>query len=51
LFFDLPVVFDLEVQPFLFRWDDDTPAHRRHAAGGGDADVQWIDIDLATCST
>src|SRR5437899_2194746 len=26
LFFDLPVVFDLDVQPFPFRWDDDTPA-------------------------
>ena len=46
LFFDLPVVFDLEVQPFPFRWDDDTPARVGvMPRGGGDADVQWIDID------
>jgi carotenoid cleavage oxygenase len=46
LFFDLPVVFDLEVQPFPFRWDDDTPARIGvMPRGGGDADVQWIDID------
>jgi carotenoid cleavage dioxygenase len=46
LFFDLPVVFDLEVQPFPFRWDDDTPARIGvMPRGGGNADVQWIDID------
>jgi carotenoid cleavage oxygenase len=46
LFFDLPVVFDLEVQPFPFRWDDDTPARVGvMPRGGGDSDVQWIDID------
>jgi carotenoid cleavage dioxygenase len=46
LFFDLPVVFDLEVQPFPFRWDDDTPARVGvMPRNGGDADVQWLDID------
>jgi carotenoid cleavage dioxygenase len=46
LWFDLPVVFDLEVQPFPFRWDDDTPARVGvMPRAGGDADVQWIDID------
>ncbi len=46
LFFDLPVVFDLETQPFPFRWDDDTPARVGvMPRGGGDADVQWFDVD------
>jgi carotenoid cleavage dioxygenase-like enzyme len=46
LFFDLPVVFDLEVQPFPFRWDDATPARIGvMPRDGGDSDVQWIDID------
>jgi carotenoid cleavage dioxygenase len=46
LFFDLPVVFDLETQPFPFRWDDDTPARVGvMPRSGGDADVQWIDVD------
>ncbi|MGH8977874.1 MAG: carotenoid oxygenase family protein [Acidimicrobiia bacterium] len=46
LFFDLPVVFDLAVQPFPFRWDADSPARIGvMPRDGGDADVQWIDID------
>ena len=46
LFFDLPVVFDLEVQPFPFRWDDDTPARVGvMPRTGGDADVRWVDVD------
>jgi carotenoid cleavage oxygenase len=46
LFFDLPVVFDLETQPFPFRWDDDTPARVGvMPRGGGDADVRWVDVD------
>ena len=46
LFFDLPVVFDLAVQPFPFRWDADTPARIGvMPRAGGDADVQWVDID------
>ncbi len=46
LFFDLPVVFDLEVQPFPFRWDDDQPARVGvMPRAGGDADVQWVDVE------
>jgi carotenoid cleavage oxygenase len=46
LFFDLPVVFDLETQPFPFRWDDDTPARVGvMPRTGGDADVTWVEID------
>ncbi|HEX5095895.1 MAG TPA: carotenoid oxygenase family protein [Acidimicrobiia bacterium] len=46
IFFDLPVVFDLEVMPFPFRWDDDHQARIGvMPRTGGDADVTWIDID------
>ena len=46
LFFDLPVVFDLETQPFPFRWDDDHPARVGvMPRAGGDADVRWFDVD------
>jgi carotenoid cleavage oxygenase len=46
LFFDLPVVFDLETQPFPFRWDDDHPARVGvMPRNGGDADVRWFDVD------
>ena len=46
LFFDLPVVFDLAVQPFPFRWDDDAAARIGvMPRDGGDADVEWFDID------
>jgi carotenoid cleavage dioxygenase-like enzyme len=46
LFFDLPVVFDLETQPFPFRWDDDAGARIGvMPRNGGDADVRWFDID------
>jgi carotenoid cleavage dioxygenase len=46
VFFDLPVVFDLAVQPFPFRWDDDQPARVGvMPRDGGDADVQWVDVD------
>jgi carotenoid cleavage oxygenase len=46
LFFDLPVVFDLAVQPFPFRWDANVPARIGvMPRDGGDADVQWFDID------
>jgi carotenoid cleavage dioxygenase len=46
LFFDLPVVFDLNVQPFPFRWDADTPARVGvMPRDGGDAHVQWTEID------
>jgi carotenoid cleavage oxygenase len=46
LFFDLPVVFDLETQPFPFRWDDDHVARVGvMPRDGGDADVRWFDVD------
>jgi carotenoid cleavage dioxygenase len=46
VFFDLPVVFDLAVQPFPFRWDADTPARVGvMPRDGGDAEVQWIEIE------
>jgi carotenoid cleavage dioxygenase len=46
LFFDLPVVFDLEVQPFPFRWDDDHFARVGvMPRAGGDADVQWFEVE------
>ncbi len=46
LFFDLPVVFDLAVQPFPFRWDGDAAARIGvMPRDGGDADVEWFDID------
>ena len=46
LFFDLPVVFDLEVQPFPFRWDEEhTPRVGVMPRNGGDADVQWFEVD------
>jgi carotenoid cleavage dioxygenase-like enzyme len=46
LFFDLPVVFDLETQPFPFRWDDDHVARVGvMPRNGGDADVRWFEID------
>jgi len=46
LFFDLPVVFDLEVAPFPFRWDDDHIARVGvMPRSGGDADVRWFEID------
>ncbi|MGQ0823874.1 MAG: carotenoid oxygenase family protein [Actinomycetota bacterium] len=46
LFFDLPVVFDLEVPGFPFRWADDHVARVGvMPRDGGDADVRWIEID------
>ncbi len=46
IFFDLPVVFDLETQPFPFRWDDDHVARIGvMPRNGGDADVRWFEID------
>ena len=46
IFFDLPVVFDLETQPFPFRWDDHhTPRVGVMPRTGGDADVRWFEID------
>jgi carotenoid cleavage oxygenase len=46
LFFDLPVVFDLEVQPFPFRWDDEHPARVGvMPRDGGNADVRWYEVD------
>jgi carotenoid cleavage dioxygenase len=46
LFFDLPVVFDLEVQPFPFRWDDDHVARVGvMPRSGRDGDVRWFEID------
>ena len=46
IFFDLPVVFDLETQPFPFRWDDDSGARVGvMPRAGGDADVRWFDVD------
>ena len=46
VFFDLPVVFDLSVQPFPFRWDDDHPARVGvMPRDGGDADVRWFEVD------
>ena len=41
-----PVVFDLAVQPFPFRWDDDTGARVGvMPRNGGDADVRWFDVE------
>jgi carotenoid cleavage dioxygenase len=46
LFFDLPVVFDLNVAPFPFRWDDDHQARVGvMPRDGGDRDVKWFDVD------
>jgi carotenoid cleavage dioxygenase len=46
LFFDLPVVFDLAVTPFPFRWDDDHVARVGvMPRDGGDADVEWFEVD------
>jgi carotenoid cleavage dioxygenase len=46
LFFDLPVVFDLETAPFPFRWADDHQARVGvMSRSGGDADVRWFDVD------
>jgi carotenoid cleavage dioxygenase len=46
LFFDLPVVFDLETAPFPFRWEDDHQARVGvMPRSGGDADVRWFDVD------
>jgi carotenoid cleavage oxygenase len=46
LFFDLPVVFDLETAPFPFRWDDDHVARIGvMPRSGGDADVRWFEVD------
>jgi carotenoid cleavage oxygenase len=46
VFYDLPVVFDLNTQPFPFRWDDDYGARVGvMPRGGTDADVRWFDIE------
>lgn len=46
VFFDLPVVFDLNVQPFPFRWDTEhTPRVGVMPRAGGDADVEWFEVD------
>jgi len=46
LFFDLPVVFDLETAPFPFRWEEDHQARVGvMPRTGGDADVRWFDVD------
>jgi carotenoid cleavage dioxygenase len=46
LFFDLPVVFDLMVPGFPFRWEDDHVARVGvMPRNGTDADVKWIEID------
>src|SRR5262249_33995781 len=46
VFYDLPVVFDLNVAPFPFRWDDDYGARVGvMPRNGGDADVRWFEID------
>jgi carotenoid cleavage dioxygenase len=46
VFYDLPVVFDLERLPFPYRWDDDYGARVGvMPRNGGDADVRWFDVD------
>jgi carotenoid cleavage dioxygenase len=46
VFYDLPVVFDLERLPFPYRWDDDYGARVGvMPRDGGDADVRWFDVD------
>lgn len=46
VFYDLPVVFDLNVMPFPFRWDDDYGARVGvMPRNGGNADVRWFDVE------
>ncbi|MDQ1521239.1 MAG: hypothetical protein QOI55_2312 [Actinomycetota bacterium] len=46
VFYDLPVVFDLERLPFPFRWDDDYGARVGvMPRDGDDADVKWFDVE------
>ena len=46
VFYDLPVVFDLEHLPFPYRWDDDYGARVGvMPRNGGDADVRWFDVE------
>lgn len=49
VFFDTPVVFDLGVRPFPFRWE---PEHATRIGvmprDGADADVHWIEIEQCT---
>lgn len=50
VFFDLPVVFDLDMVarglPMPYRWDDDYAARvGLMPRDGGDADVQWFDVE------
>jgi carotenoid cleavage dioxygenase len=46
VFYDLPVVFDLERLPFPYRWDDDYGARVGvMPRGGDDDDVRWFDVD------
>lgn len=46
VFYDLPVVFDLERLPFPYRWDDDYGARVGvMPRDGGDGDVRWFDVD------
>jgi carotenoid cleavage dioxygenase len=50
VFFDLPVVFDLNLvgkRPFPFAWRPDYGARVGvMPRGGGNADVRWFDVDL-----
>jgi carotenoid cleavage oxygenase len=50
VFFDLPVVFDLDLvgkQPFPFAWRPDYGARVGvMPRDGGNADVRWLDVDL-----
>jgi carotenoid cleavage dioxygenase len=50
VFFDLPVVFDMELvgkQPFPFAWRPDYGARVGvMPRGGGNADVRWHDVEL-----
>jgi carotenoid cleavage dioxygenase len=46
VFYDLPVVFDLERLPFPYRWDDDYGARVGvMPRDGGDDDVRWFDVE------
>ncbi len=46
IFYDLPVVFDLNTQPFPYRWDDDYGARVGvMPRGGSDNDVRWFDVE------
>ena len=46
VFYELPVVFDLAQLPFPYRWDDDFGARVGvMPRNGGDADVQWFDVE------